>query len=167
MFSRGVALSSLGLGAIVAVEPFPAARGWWRNAGMGRVPPPLDLSLLVGYLFVRSFFIYTRGLKTRLICTLSPSTRELAALPTHLHPPPPAANTVPLNDVTTARLDTARHETLYPLRPAHGLNEKKKRKINGRIRMNIINWIARRAPRFEATCTPFVNAGWDLLQSPF
>lgn len=124
---------------------------------MRQEPPPLDLSLLVGYLFVRSFFIYTRGLKTRLICT---HPLKLAALPTHFHPLLSQHSSFKRRDYRSTRPA----KPFYPPSPFFALlslsrPSERRKKINGRIRMNFINWIARRASRFDATRTSFVNAG--------
>lgn len=80
---------------------------------IGRVPQALDLSLLVGYLFVRSFLFILK------VCEG----------PSYLHP---TFETLPS---PTGPLNGCRRDS----KPFAATAALEKEKINGRIRMNFIN----------------------------
>jgi len=85
---------------------------------MGRVPQALDLSLLVGYLFARSFLFILKAYEgeVHLIYAHSPVART-------------TPDRDPLNGTTAVETRNP-----LPLSPRW-----RKKKINGRIRMNFIN----------------------------
>lgn len=114
----------------------------------GRIPQAFGLcnSLLDIYSFV---FIYTQVLWG----------------PTLFAPVHPPLEPIPL--LTDSLNDATAAETQNPLPPSSRWERKK---INGRIRMNFINWIARRAPRFDAARTTLCKCGVTccnrLLRAP-
>lgn len=127
-------------------SPSRARGGKSSGCRQGRVPQAFGLcnSLLDIYSFVR-FYLYSSSVRAHLICTRSPAARA----------------------PFTSDRSFKRHETRNPLPSSPRW---KRKKINGRIRMNFINWIARRAPRFDAARTTLCRCGVTccnrLLRAP-
>lgn len=123
---------------------------WGRNRRHSTCRSLLDIYSFVRFLFILEVWRPALFVPTPWNWQLFQPTSTLSS-----------PNTVPLNDVTTARLDPRNPFT--PLHPSLLCSlsrpSERRKKINGRIRMNFINWIARRASRFDATRTSFVNAG--------
>lgn len=122
-----------------SLRPPLKRKRWKRQAGVGnRANTTSTRSVAPCWIFIRSFaFIYTQGLRGPILFAPVHSPYEPLPSPTRFFKRLPP------------RLETLCRRVW------------KRKKINERIRMNFINWITRRAPRFDAARTTLLQTrGW-------